>query len=264
MTPLRASTFAFAFVALAALGCRAESRDSLPGYDETGENEDCPGCFDPAYMLWDLQAALHEGALHPVVTAQGERPAQLTVVLVDYDYQKAVDAGEEPDPFSDEYSCTLIYTPSLAEVGTPQGSWFAWSLALEPVQDNCGELDPDWIQSGFYDALPGLGVAMIGAALDEGMEANLAEAFGDQATWETEGAPYYFGLTGTIDGMEVYGEGQSHYGRAYQIEPVEGGLGIKDEGSGGVLLTVEEIEAGQSGWLETFAWSFFTPRDQLR
>jgi hypothetical protein len=262
MTPLRASTSLF--VALALVGCRAESRDSLPFYDETGENEDCPGCFDPAFMLWDLQAALHEGALHPVLTAEGERPAQLTVVLVDYDYQRAVEAGEEPDPFDAEYSCTLSYRPSLQDVGTPQGSWFGWALGLEPVQDDCGPLDPDWIRTDFYSELPGLGVAMIGAALDAEMEEALAGAFADPAAWERDGAPYYFGLTGTIDGLEVYGEGQSHYGRAYQIEQGEGSLSIRDEASGGVLLTTEEIAAGQAGWFEIFSWSFFTPRDQLR
>ena len=92
MTASRAVLYALFITSLS--GCRTQDRDRVPVVDETGENEDCPGCLDVAYMMWHLQGALHEGGLHPVNTSSGERPAQLSVVLVSYEYKKTVEELE--------------------------------------------------------------------------------------------------------------------------------------------------------------------------
>jgi hypothetical protein len=242
-------------------GCRTEPFEPFRNIDETGE-DDCPGCFDAALMLWNLQGALHEGALHPVSTSTGQRPAKLTVMLVDQ-YWSHLDASEQP-----AHACYMTYTPSLSPGSTAPSAWLDWQLALEPIEDTCGTLDPDWIDPDFHVALTGLGIEMIGEALDDGMETYLQEWFAaldaqDTDTsldWDRDGAPYYFGVRGLLDDLSVYGSDQSHYGRAWAVDEE---LFILDEESGGRLLTTEQIAAGQDGWYELYARTFFSPHNEL-
>jgi hypothetical protein len=48
------------------------------------------------------------------------------------------------------------------------------------------------------------------------------------------------------------------------VELVDGDLTVRNETSGGILLTTEQIAAGQDGWFEIYAWTFFSPYDYLR
>ncbi len=257
------SIAAFAAVStIAMLACRTQERPRLPVDDETGDSEDCPGCVDPAYMLWNLQGAYSEGDLHAVGTTDGERPALLTVVLVDVEWWREQQGDEITDPY--DHACTLTYTPSIGGPGDDAEAWFSWDLNLAPVEDGCGELDPDWIDQDFFEDLPGLGVDFSGAALDSVMESQLKTAFegdGSGPDWETQGAPFYFGLTTTLDGRRVYESNQSHYGRAFAVELDGGDLFIRNEANGGTLLTTEQIAAGEPGWFEIFAWTFFEPHE---
>jgi hypothetical protein len=272
------STLRFVSIALlasASLGCRVPERDRNPVIDETGDAEDCPGCFDVAFMSWSLQGARYEGDLHPIVTSSDLRPARLTVTLVDNAYIKAIEnaePGEVISPYDERWTCFMTYTPSIASTGSDASAMFVWELGLEPLEDGCGPLDADWVNPDLFTALPGMGVTMTGAALDSVMENQLKTAFeavseddtGEAPDWETEGAPYYIGLGSSIDGQEIYGDGQSHYGRAFQVELVDGDLTVRNETSGGILLTTEQIAAGQDGWFEIYAWTFFSPYDYLR
>jgi hypothetical protein len=239
--------------ALATLACRSPSSD--PIIDETGE-DDCPGCFDAEGMLWNLQGAWHEGGLHPVNTSAGERPALLEVKLIDGGWSAQAPEGHE---------CTMRYTPSAVQGDNPQAAP-DWVIALEAVEDGCGELDPDWVDPALFERLPVWGVTMAGEPLDADMTDYLRAWYEEfELDWETDGAPYYFGMRATIDGRTVYEDAQGevvqgHYGRAYQIDD---DLNIVAEGAGGVLLGYEEISAGASGWFEVYAATFFSPFNEL-
>jgi hypothetical protein len=270
MSPSRA--ILVAVLATAFVGCRVPERDRLPIIDETGDAENCPGCFDAAFMLWNLQGALHEGDLHAVNTINSERPAKLVVTLVDSAYDKALENAEPGDvisPYDERWVCYMTFTPGIAATGDATGAMFSWQLSLEPVEDTCGALDPDWVTADLFTELPGMAVTMTGAALDDAMESKLETAFetvpeddtGEEPDWATQGAPYYIGFTGIIDGNAVNGDSQSHYGRAYQIDE---DMNIRLEEDGGVLLTTEQIAAGNDGWFEINAWTFFSPYEVLR
>lgn len=269
---MSAPAILFAVLATAIVGCRVPERDRLPIIDETGEDENCPGCFDAAFMLWNLQGALHEGDLHSVNTSNGERAARLAVTLVDNAYNKALEnaePGEVISPYDEDWACYMTYTPSIASTGDVSGAMFSWRLGLEPLDNGCRELDPDWVDADLFTELPGMGVTMTGAALDDKMENLLKTAFeavseddtGAEPDWATEGAPFYIGLTGTIDGQGVNGDDQSHYGRAFRIDEDRN---IHNEENGGTLLTTQQIAAGDDGWFEIYAWTFFSPYEVLR
>ena len=258
-------TFA-ALSTVALFACRTPDRDRDSVIDETGENENCPGCFDVAGMLWNLQGALSEGDLHPVTTTSGQRPALLTVMLTEPEYA----ATDTPNP--DDYACTMTYTPSIQQ-GTQPGAVVDWQIALEPLENGCPDLDPDWVDDQLYTMLAQWGMEMIGTDLDSVMEGYLRGWFEDlEQDWQAGGAPYYFGLNSRIDGRVVYREDdtadgaageeiQGHYGRAFAVD---GDLNILDEASGGRLLTVEEIGEGTDAWFEIYARTFFVPYERLR
>lgn len=248
--------------ALALLGCRAEERDRNPVIDETGDAENCPGCFDATGMLWNLQAALQDGELTAVNTTAGQRSALLTVMLVE----------EEFDPSAEdaaEHSCTMTYTPSM-QPGSQPGALLDWDLSLEPVENGCPELDPDWVDAELYTTLPTLALEMVGAELDAAMEDYLSGWFETlELDWANDGEPYYFGLSSRVDGQVVYREDdteagaefQGHYGRAFAVDA---DLAIVDEATGGRLLTRAEIAEGGDAWFEIYARTFFIPYLYLR
>jgi len=260
-------TFA-ALSTLALFACRTEQRDRFPVNDETGDDEDCPGCFDAAYMLWNLQGALHDGDLQSVNTDSGERPALLSVVLVDVDWWWALEdaaTDEYIDPF--DYSCTMTYTPTVRQGTTAPSAMLDWEIDLEPVSNDCGELDADWVDSDFHTQLADWGMEMIAEPLDSKMEANLITAFAEnEQDWDVEGAPFYFGFSSLVDGRVVYKDDdgetiQGHYGRAYAVDE---DMAITNEAEGGTLLTPQQIGAEQDAWFEIFAWTFFSPFERLR
>ncbi len=138
---------------------------------------------------------------------------------------------------------------------------FDWELTLVPVTDGCGDLDPDWIAPTLYQDLAEYSWEMVAGSLDDTLKEWLQDWFvKSEADWESEGEPYYFGLTTLLDGDDLGADGQGHYGRAYAVDA---DMNIASEGSGGSLLTTEQVASGVNGFYEIYAYSFITPYADL-
>lgn len=252
----RSPLFLFALITTATLACRQSDRpDGDVPIDETGDAEDCPGCFDANGMLWNLQVGLEDGAFATVHTSSGDRLPLFTVQLVEQEY---FDTSTE-DPSA--HSCTFTYTPAVAPGSSVPSAMFDWELTLVPGTDGCGDLDPDWVSSELFQDLPGYGWEMVAEALDADLSAWLQDWFDQEgADWAADGAPYYFGLTTLIDGVDAGSGVQGHYGRAYAVDE---DMNIASEGTGGSLLTTEQVAAGSDGFYEIYAYKYITPYETL-
>jgi hypothetical protein len=239
--------------ALALFGCRThDTGDSH--IDETGDDEDCPGCFDTEAFLWSLRAGLQAGGFATVHTTTGDRVPELDLVLASPAYFDA----EEP---SDEHTCTLRYTVQVGPGKTAPSAWFDWALTPTLATDGCGELDPDWVAASFAADMAATPWEVVGSAPADDLLEWLQEGFSAAGNdWATQGEPYYFGGTTLLDGHDLGDDAQDVYGRAFAVDA---DMNILAEATGGSLLTTAAIAAGSDGYFELYGWVFYNPRQDL-
>lgn len=239
--------------ALALSGCRTVDTD-VP-IDETGDAEDCPGCFDVQAFLWDVRTGLQGGAFATVHTTTGDRIPELDVLLVEREYFE----NETPDP---ERSCVLRYTLGMAPGTTAPSAWLDWSLIPTLASDECGELDPDWVAPSFAADLAAYPWELVGAEVQGNLLTWIQDGFEDAGNdWATDGEPYYFGVTALLDSHDIGAGQQANYGRAYAVDA---DMNIVAEATGGSLLTTGQVAAGLDGYYELYGWRFFDPREDLQ
>ncbi len=194
----------------------------------------CPGCFDAAWMLWNLKTGVKDGAFAAVTSSsKGLLEPDLEVVL----YENADENGEYA-------SCTAHYLASSEAAQGIDGAWFDWVLDLSLASSDCPEIS----DGDLLNELTGWSWEIGFHELDSALEAGLADWFG--ADWKSEGAPYYFGGYTVLEGDPVGSGGQTHYGRAYELDE---NMNIADEANGGKLLRTSEVSAGSDGYYELYA-----------
>lgn len=217
-------------------GCRTDPVDTA-----------CPGCFRPVQAFWNLFMGIQAGTFVEVGTLDGTREPVLDLLLVDEDYPTTYDPAD---------ACTLLYGIEGARGTLDPEAWQNWALTLIPRSTDCRDLpsakwgldpldrfaDRDWEIS--LEGLTGL------------METYLEDLFeGQGGSWARDGAPHYFGSHTWIDAYDTASDvGQTHYGRAWQID-AEGR--IVDEASGGHLLPWTDVAAGSDGYYEIFSVYYF-------
>lgn len=238
---------------IALAGCRTQDSKTDP-IDETGENDDCLGCFDVQAFLWNLKAGVQAGAFVTVHTLEGDRTPELDLALVEPAY------FEEEEP-SGEHTCALRYTVQAGPGETAPSAWFDWTVTPTLATDGCGELDSDWVASSFAQDMAATPWEIIGAAPEGDLLAWLQQGFTDAGNdWATDGAPYYFAATALLDGHDLGDRAQDVYGRAYAVDA---DMNILAEATGGTLVTTEQIASGQDGYYELYGWVFYDPREDL-